>query len=254
MLYHPTVEKLAELRLMGMHAGLLEQQDLTDIDALSFDERLGLLLDREATFRAERRLKYRLRNARFRQAAVIEDLDYRHPRGLDKALMNRLITGQWIKKKLNLLITGPTGVGKTWIACALGNKACRDGFIVQYHRLSRLFDELGYAHGDGRYPKVMKKLARTDVVVLDDWGLTKLTAPQRRELLDILEDRHRRRSTVVTSQLPVEHWHKMIGEPTHADAILDRLVHNAYRINLKGESMRKLNATVNPKPSSRKHN
>ena len=145
MLYHPTVEKLAELRLMGMHAGLLEQQDLTDIEALGFDERLGLLLDREATFRAERRLAYRIRNARLRQPAVIEDLDYRHPRGLDKALMNRLIAGQWIRKKLNLLITGPTGVGKTWIACALGNKACRDGFTVQYHRLSRLFDELGYA-------------------------------------------------------------------------------------------------------------
>ena len=148
MLYHPTVEKLAELRLMGMHAGVLEQQDMTDIERLSFDERLGLLLDREGTFRAERRLKYRLGNARLRHSAVIEDLDYRHPRGLDKALMNRLITGQWIKKRLNLLITGPTGVGKTWVACALGNKACRDGCTVQYHRLSRLFDELGYYSGN----------------------------------------------------------------------------------------------------------
>ena len=170
MLYHPTLEKLAELRLTGMRAALLDQQDLTDIERFSFEERLGLLLDREATFRAERRLKYRLRNARLRQAAVIEDLDYLHPRGLDSALMNRLIEGQWIRKHLNLLITGPTGAGKTWIACALGNKACRDGFTVQYHRLSRLFDELGYAHGDGRYPKVMKKLARTDVLVLDLCG------------------------------------------------------------------------------------
>ena len=147
MLYHPTLEKLAELRLTGMRAALLDQQDLTDIERFSFEERLGLLLDREATFRAERRLKYRLRNARLRQAAVIEDLDYLHPRGLDPALMNRLIEGQWIRKHLNLLITGPTGAGKTWIACALGNKACRDGFTVQYHRLSRLFDELGYAQG-----------------------------------------------------------------------------------------------------------
>ena len=237
MLYHPTVEKLAELRLAGMRQALLDQQAMSDIEALSFEERLGLLLDHEATVRAERRLKYRLR-----QSAVVEDLDYRHPRGLDKALMNRLITGQWIKKRLNLLITGPTGTGKSWIACALANKACRDGFTVQYHRLSRLFDELGYAHGDGRYPKVMRKLARTDVIILDDWGLSKLTAPQRRDLLEILEDRHEQRSTLVTSQLPVEHWHKMIGEPTHADAILDRLVHNAYRIALKGESMRKIKA------------
>ena len=148
---------------------------------------------------------------------------------------------------------GPDRSGQDLDGCALGNKACRDGVIVQYLRLSKLFNKLDYAHGDGRYPKVMKKLARTDVVILDVWGLTKLTAPQRRELLDILEDRHWRRSTVVTSQLPVEHWHKMIGEPTHADAILDRLVHNAYRINLKGESMRKLNAIVNVKPSSRKY-
>lgn len=251
MLYHPTLEKLAELRLTGMRAALLDQQDLTDIERFSFEERLGLLLDREATFRAERRLKYRLRNAKLRQAAVIEDLDYLHPRGLDRALMNRLIEGRWIRKHLNLLITGPTGAGKTWIACALGNKACRDGFTVQYHRLSRLFDELGYAHGDGRYPKVVKKLARTDVLILDDWGLSKLTAPQRRDLLDILDDRHERRSTLVTSQLPVEHWHKMIGEPTHADAILDRLVHNAYRIELQGESMRRINAKGGRKPQAK---
>ena len=251
MLYHPTLEKLAELRLTGMRAALLDQQDLTDIERFSFEERLGLLLDREATFRAERRLKYRLRNARLRQTAVIEDLDYLHPRGLDRALMNRLIEGQWIRKHLNLLITGPTGAGKTWIGCALGNKACRDGFTVQYHRLSRLFDELGYAHGDGRYPKVVKKLARTDVLILDDWGLSKLTAPQRRDLLDILDDRHERRSTLVTSQLPVEHWHKMIGEPTHADAILDRLVHNAYRIELQGESMRRINAKGGREPKAK---
>ena len=148
MLYHPTVEKLAELRLAGMRQALLDQQAMSDIEALSFEERLGLLLDHEATVRAERRLKYRLRNARLRQSAVVEDLDYRHPRGLDKALMNRLITGQWIKKRLNLLITGPTGTGKSWIACALANKACRDGFTVQYHRLSRLFDELGYYSGN----------------------------------------------------------------------------------------------------------
>ena len=203
-----------------------------------------MLVDRELTAREDRRLKTRLRTARLRQQAAIEDLDYRHPRGLDKSLMRELAGCQWIKQHLNLLITGPTGVGKTWIACAIAHKACRSDFTAQYRRLSRLFDELSYAHGDGRYPQLMKKLARTDLLVLDDWGLAKLTAPQRRDLLEVLDDRHDRRSTLITSQLPVDHWHKIICDPTLADAILDRLVHNAYRITLKGESMRKLTATV----------
>ena len=246
MMYHPTLEKLAELRLTGMREALADQQAMADIETLSFEERLGLLLDREATARADRRLKARLRNARFRQSATVEDLDHQHPRGLDRTLMKELVSGSWIEKHLNLLITGPAGVGKTWIACALGNQACRDGFTAQYHRLSRLFDNLAWAQGDGRYPQVMKKLARTDVLLLDDWGLAKLTAPQRRDLLEVLDDRHERRSTLVTSQLPVDHWHKMVGEPSHADAILDRLVHNAYRIALKGESMRKINAQGRP--------
>ena len=244
MLNHPTLEKLTELRLNGMKEALLEQQSMLDIDELEFEERLGLLVDRELTAREDRRLKTRLRTARLRQQAAIEDLDYRHPRGLDKSLMRDLTSCQWIKRHLNLLITGPTGVGKTWIACALAHKACRSGYTAQYRRLSRLFDELSYAHADGRYPQLMKKLARTDVIVLDDWGLAKLTAAQRRDLLEVLDDRHNRRSTLITSQLPVEHWHKIIGDPTFADAILDRLVHNAYRIELKGESMRKLTATL----------
>lgn len=244
MMHHPTLEKLTALRLNGMKEALCEQQDMPDIEELDFEERLGLLVDRELTAREDRQLKTRLRTARLRQQAAIEDLDYRHPRGLDKSLMRDLASCQWIKKHLNLLMTGPTGVGKTWIACALAHKACRSGFTAQYYRLSRLFDELSYAHADGRYPLLMKKLARTDVIVLDDWGLTKITAPQRRDLLEVLDDRHDRRSTLITSQLPVEHWHKIIGNPTLADAILDRLVHNAYRVHLKGESMRKLTATV----------
>lgn len=244
MLNHPTLDKLRELKLTGMKDALEEQQHMRDIEALDFEERLGLLVDREITERAGRRLKTRLRNARLREQAAIEDLDYRHPRGLDKALMQSLIGGQWIRKQLNLLITGPTGVGKTWIACALAHKACRDGFTAQYRRVSRLFDELSYAHADGRYPLLMKKLAGTDVLVIDDWGLAKLTAAQRRDLLEVLDDRHNRKSTLVTSQLPVEHWHKIIGDPTLADAILDRLVHNAYRIPLQGESMRKHAAKV----------
>jgi len=239
MLNHPTLDKLRELKLTGMKDALEEQQQMHDIETLDFEERLGLMVDREITVRAERRLTTRLRNARLREQATIEDLDYRHPRGLDKALMQSLIGGQWLKEHLNLLITGPTGVGKTWIACALAHKACRDGFTAQYRRVSRLFDELSYAHADGRQPQLRKKLARTDLLVLDDWGLAKLLAAQRRDLLEVLDDRHGRKSTLVTSQLPVEHWHKIIGDPTLADAILDRLIHNAYRIELKGESMRK---------------
>ena len=171
MMNHPTLEKLTELRLGGMKEALCEQQHMPDIEELDFEERLGLLVDREITAREDRRLKTRLRTARLRQQAAIEDLDYRHPRGLDKSLMRDLASCQWIKKHLNLLMTGPTGVGKTWIACALAHKACRSGFIAQYYRLSRLFDELSYAHAVGRYPLLTKKLARTDVIVLDDWGL-----------------------------------------------------------------------------------
>jgi len=250
MLIHPTLDKLQHLQLTGMRKALAEQTDLPDIDALSFEERLGLLVDREITERDDRRLKTRLRQAKLRQQAAIEDIDYRHPRGLDKALIASLANGAWIKAHHNILITGPTGVGKTWLACALAHKACRDGYRVHYLRLPRLFQELPIAKGDGRYPKLLAALAKTDVLVLDDWGLSTFNDEQRRDVLEILEDRHGRRATLITSQLPVEHWHEIIGDPTLADAILDRLVHTAYKINLKGESMRKRKSRLTHTPDS----
>ncbi|MFB1505791.1 IS21-like element helper ATPase IstB [Thiocapsa sp. C2-2m] len=239
MLLHPTLETLAQLRLDGMLKALQEQVDMPQIQTLSFEERLGLLLDRELTTRENRRLKTRLKQAKLREPAAIEDLDYRTHRGLDKALMSRLATGQWIGEHLNVILTGPTGVGKTWIACALANKACRDGFTVRYLRLPRLLQDLAMARAEGRYTKLLADLARTDLLVLDDWGLAPLNDEQRRDLLEILDDRFKRCATLVTSQLPVTLWHDYLGDPTLADAILDRLVHCAYKINLTGDSMRK---------------
>jgi DNA replication protein DnaC len=244
MLNHPTFDKLLALRLSGMHQALMEQMQTPDMTALSFEERLGLLVDRESTERENRRLTTRLRQAKLRQTACIEDIDYRHPRGLDKSLMIRLVTCQWVQERQNVLITGPTGIGKTWLACALGHKACRDGWTALYLRLPRFLQELPMAKGDGRYGKLMTMLAKTDVLILDDWGLAPLSDENRRDLLELLDDRYDRRATVVTSQLPVDHWHEAIGEPTLADAILDRLVHNAYKIPLQGESMRKRQAQL----------
>ena len=244
MLNHPTFEKLHALRLSGMYQALVEQMQMPEIAALSFEERLGLLVDRESTERENRRLTTRLRQAKLRQTACIEDIDYRHPRGLDKSLMTRLVTCQWVQDRQNVLITGPTGIGKTWLACALGHKACREGWTALYLRLPRFLQELLIAKGDGRYGKLMTTLAKTDLVILDDWGLAPLRDENRRDLLELLDDRYDRRATVGTSQLPVDHWHEAIGEPTLADAILDRLVHNAYKITLQGESMRKRQTTL----------
>jgi len=244
MLHHPTLEKLQALRLMGMYKALTEQMNMPEIETLGFEERLGLLADRELTERQDRRLQTCLRQAKLKQNACIEDLDYRAPRGLDKALMLQLSTCRWVHEGLNLIINGPTGAGKTWIACALAQKACREGFTALYLRLPRLFEDLALAHGDGRFTKLMASFAKTNLIILDDWGLTKFTAEQRRDLLELLDDRHGNRSTLVTSQVPVDHCHEVIGEPTLGDAILDRLVHNAYRINLKGESMRKRHAKL----------
>jgi DNA replication protein DnaC len=244
MLLHPTLEKLVTLRFTGMAAALQEQMNMESINDLGFDERLGLLLDREQTSRENTRMQGRLRKAKLRQNGSIEDIDFRHPRGLDKSLILRLADCQWIKEHNNLIITGPTGVGKSYLACAFAQKACRAGYTALYLRMTKLFEDMALAKGDGRYLKLLTTLAKTDILVLDDFGLAPLNQEQRHDLLEILEDRNSIKSTLVTSQLPEEHWHEQIGDPTLADAILDRLVHAAYRIKLKGESMRKKKARL----------
>ena len=239
MLMHPILDNLRSLRFFGMLSALEEQMKMPDIEKLSFEERFGLLVDREMIDRQNRRFKTRLSKAKLRQSACLEDIDFRHPRGLDKSLMMQLASGKWIKEANNVLIIGPTGVGKTYLACALAHKACQQDYSALYFRLPRLLQELDIAKGDGRYGKILKGFAKTNLLVIDDWGLKKFIKDQSHDILEILEDRHRLRSTLITSQIPVDHWHEIVGDPTLADAILDRLVHNAYRINLKGESMRK---------------
>ena len=244
MLTHPTMEKLNALKLTGMVKALTEQQQMAEVDSLGFEERLGLMVDREATERENRKLATRLKKAKLRQSASVEDIDFRRTRGMDKALILSLAACTWIAKGVNVLICGPTGVGKSYLACALAHKACLEGYTALYLRLPRLFEELRLAKADGRYGKLMLGYAKTDLLVLDDWGLTSMTDPQRRDLLELMEDRYGLKSTIITSQLPVTAWHEAIGDPTMADAILDRIVHNAHKIEMKGESMRKSRKTL----------
>ncbi|HDL53498.1 MAG TPA: AAA family ATPase, partial [Proteobacteria bacterium] len=227
------------LKLNGMAKALEEQLNMTDIDDLSFEERLGLLVDREADERENKRLTARLKKARLRQTNCVEDVDFRTPRGMDKNLILSLAGCQWVGKAQNVIITGPTGVGKTYLACALAHKACLEGYSALYRRMTRMFDELNIAKADGRYPKLMMTWAKTNLIILDDLGMAPMNSGQRHDLLELMEDRYGQKSTIVTSQLPIEAWHEAIGDPTIADAILDRIIHNAHKINLKGESMRK---------------
>lgn len=243
MLTNPTIDVLRDLGLTGMAGAYQELEAQPEARHLEHGEWLALLLEREATTRRQKRFEARARAAGLRHDAQIESIDFRVARGLDRNLVLKLAKCDWIRQHHSLLLIGPAGVGKSWLACALGHKACREDFSVAYHRLPRLFATLALARGDGRYPKVLKALARTDLLILDDWGPEKLDDEQRRDLLEIVEDRYEKRSTIVTSQVPVDHWYDMIGNPTIADANLHRLVHNAYRIALSGESLRKQRQT-----------
>ena len=243
MLTHPTIDQLRELKLDGMADAFAELQQQDAARDLGHAEWLALLLDREAASRNTKRFQSRLKAAHLRHGqASVEDVDYRTPRRLDKALFQQLATGRWIAEHRSLLLTGPCGVGKSWLSCALAQKACRDGYSVHYARVPRLFADLELAHGDGRFAKLFRTLTKVDLLILDDWGPDRLSANQRRDLMEIVEDRYGRGSVLITSPLPIETWHEVIGEPTFADAILDRLVHNAYRLALDGASMRKIKA------------
>lgn len=239
MLTHPTLDQLHALGLHGMAKAFTEIIASEEAQSLSHPEWLALLLDREASHRRDKRLAMRLRYARLRHNAAVEDVDHKSPRGLDRSLFQKLSTCQWVEAKENVIICGPTGIGKSWLACALGQRAARDNRSILYHRLPKLLTDLALARGDGRYARILKTLNRVELLILDDWGLEPLDAGARHDLLEILEERHGRRSTLITSQIPVDKWHSLIGDPTYADAILDRLVHNAHRLNLSGESLRK---------------
>lgn len=239
MLLSPTMEKLRLLKLAGMAKGLEEQQKLKSYQGLSFEERLGHLVDYEQALRENKRLTNRLSRARLKQQACVEDIVYPATRNLDRALVRKLSTCAWIKEHHNLVITGLTGVGKSYLACALAHKACLEGYTSLYTRAPRLFGELETAKADGRYQKVLQSFAKVDLLIIDDWGLSKLNGREERELLEVMEDRYEVRSTIFLSQVPVKDWHELIPNKTIADAILDRVVHNSYRIELSGPSMRK---------------
>lgn len=243
MLLHPTLNLLNELGLTGMARSFQSLDAQPEARALGHAEWLGLLLDQEVSVRRQKRFESRAKAARLRHDASLEDVDYQAPRGLDRSLFLKLGLCDWIRSKRNLLITGPCGVGKSYLACALGQKACREDLPVAYHRASQLFDMLALGRNDGRYARMLRALSRASLLIIDDWGPEALSADRRRDLLEIVEDRYDRGSILITSQIPVDRWYEIIGNPTLADAILDRVVHNAYRIDLTGESLRKRRAS-----------
>lgn len=247
MLTQPTIEKLNTMKLPAMAKAFADQMQTPDMAKLSFEERFGLIVDYQMTDLLNRRMLNRLKNAKLRLSASVEDLDFRQGRGMDRSTIMSLALNQWVKSHHNILVTGPTGVGKSYLACALAQKACRDGYSVFYQRLPRLLQDIAVSRHDGRYNKIMGLITKCEVLILDDFLISSLSREEQRELLEIVEDRYDRKATIVTSQLPVKAWHDAMQDPTLADAILDRLVHNAYKIELKGESMRRKKSRLDQK-------
>ena len=247
MLTQPTIEKLNSMKLAAMARAFADQLQCPDMTSLSFEERFGLIVDYQMTDLENRRMLNRLKNAKLRLSASIEDLDFRQGRGMDRSTVMSLAQNQWVKSHQNILVTGPTGAGKSYLACALAQKACRDGHSVLYQRLPRLLQDIAVSRHDGRYGKLLAPIIKCEVLILDDLLISPLTRDDQRELLEIVEERYDRKATVITSQLPVKSWHNAMQDPTLADAILDRLVHNAYKLELKGESMRRKRSLLDQK-------
>lgn len=239
MLSQQTIDKLHTMKLHGLADAFRAQMETAEASQLGFEERFALIVDQQWLWRENRALARRLRAAHLKERGVMEDVDYQHPRGLDRKLVRTLSSSDWVRQQQNILLLGPTGIGKSWLACALAQKACRDGFSVLHKRTAELFRDLAVAHADGSIGRLLLRLSRTDILLLDDFAMAPMKDGERRDFLEICDDRYQRRSLILTSQMPVAHWHEQIGDPTIADSILDRLIHNAHRIELKGESMRK---------------
>lgn len=247
MLTQPTIEKLNSMKLTAMAKAFADQMQCPDITQLTFEERFGLIVDHQMTDLENRRMQNRLKKAKLRLPASLEDLDFKQGRGLDRSTVMSLALNQWVTSHHNILVTGPTGAGKSYLACALAQKACRDGYTTLYQRVPRLLQDIAVSRLDGRYAKLIAPIIKCEVLILDDLLISPLTREEQRELLEIVEERYDRKATIVTSQLPVKAWHDAMQDPTLADAILDRLVHNAYKLELKGESMRRKRSVLDQK-------